>query len=286
MFAFEIGVGVAGVLGVVMLTIYGFQYAANDKNIATFEILKEKITKVILGLLLLLGIFVILNTINPDLLIVEPSIEVQKLSIEDQLAVLSSGIKIPKDTKITSVQLKEAKASYVTISKTVKQEYIPALERAIPDIPKGIRILMIAQTTIEGFKPGTCSYRTNNPANIGNTDCKAGKTYTFPSLEVGIKRQYEYYKAVALNLTTDSQAKSNYKLGRHVVAPRAYESSTGLWYPAIDFIYDGSLGLYLKIYSLDARLRNTYVNGVMGFFKKENIFITPSTTIRQIYDIK
>ena len=80
-FAFEIGVGVAGVLGVVMLTIYGFQYAANDKNIANFEVLKEKITKVILGLLLLLGIFVILNTINPDLLIVEPNIDEKKLEI-------------------------------------------------------------------------------------------------------------------------------------------------------------------------------------------------------------
>jgi hypothetical protein len=79
MFAFEIGVGIAGVMGVVMLTIYGFQYAANDKNIATFEVLKDRITKVVLGLLLLLGIFVILNTINPDLLIVEPSIKVQEI---------------------------------------------------------------------------------------------------------------------------------------------------------------------------------------------------------------
>jgi hypothetical protein len=67
-----------------MLTIYGFQYAANDKNIATFEVLKERITKVILGLLLLLGIFVILNTINPDLLIVEPSIDEQTLNVVDR----------------------------------------------------------------------------------------------------------------------------------------------------------------------------------------------------------
>ena len=81
MFAFEIGVGIAGVMGVVMLTIYGFQYAANDKNIATFEVLKDRITKVVLGLLLLLGIFVILNTINPDLLIVELGIDEQTLTV-------------------------------------------------------------------------------------------------------------------------------------------------------------------------------------------------------------
>ncbi len=73
-FAMEIGIGIAGVLGVVMLVVYGFQYAAEDKNVGTFAQLKDKITKVILGLMLLLGITIILRTINPDLLIVEPDL--------------------------------------------------------------------------------------------------------------------------------------------------------------------------------------------------------------------
>jgi hypothetical protein len=80
---FEIGIGIAGVLGVVMLVIYGFRYAANDKNINEFSKLKEKIGSVILGLLLLLGIFVILNTINPDLLVVEPEIATVNLEISN-----------------------------------------------------------------------------------------------------------------------------------------------------------------------------------------------------------
>lgn len=83
-FMFEIGIGVAGVMGVVMLVIYGFQYAANDKNIATFEVLKGKITNVILGLLLLLGTFIILNTINPDLLIVSPEIGMVEFNIANK----------------------------------------------------------------------------------------------------------------------------------------------------------------------------------------------------------
>jgi hypothetical protein len=66
-----------------MLVIYGFRYAANDKNVATFGTLKEKITNVVLGLLLLLGIFVILNTINPDLLIVGSDIGDVKLTINN-----------------------------------------------------------------------------------------------------------------------------------------------------------------------------------------------------------
>jgi hypothetical protein len=85
-FIFEIAIGVAGVLGVVMLTIYGFQYAANDKNINTFGVLRERISGVIMGLLLLLGIFIILKTINPDLLVVEPEMATVDLEI-DNLAV-------------------------------------------------------------------------------------------------------------------------------------------------------------------------------------------------------
>ncbi len=73
-FIFGIGIGVAGVLGVVMLIIYGFQYASNEQSIRGFTELKEKITSVILGLLLLLGTFILLRTINPDLLLVDPEI--------------------------------------------------------------------------------------------------------------------------------------------------------------------------------------------------------------------
>jgi hypothetical protein len=83
-FMFEMGIGIAGVLGVIMLVIYGFQYAANDKNINTFGKLKEKIGNVILGLLLLLSIFIILNTINPDLLLVEPEIQEVSLKLIEQ----------------------------------------------------------------------------------------------------------------------------------------------------------------------------------------------------------
>ncbi len=82
-FAMEIGIGIAGVLGVVMLVVYGFQYAAEDKNVGTFAQLKDKITKVILGLMLLLGITIILRTINPDLLIVEPDIKMAALDLDE-----------------------------------------------------------------------------------------------------------------------------------------------------------------------------------------------------------
>lgn len=107
-FIFQIGLGVAGVIGVVMLTVYGFQYAANDKNVQTFAQLKEKILGVVMGLLLLLGIFVILKTINPDLLIVEPDIGKVVASALDQQqidyinSIDVSGVVLPPDEQILS----------------------------------------------------------------------------------------------------------------------------------------------------------------------------------------
>lgn len=121
MFAFEIGVGIAGVLGVVMLTIYGFQYAANDKNIANFEVLKEKITKVMLGLLLLLGIFVILNTINPDLLILEPEINIAELKVESIETISDTDYQTITGTRVLSPTEYDAMAK--DVAKTVGVDY-------------------------------------------------------------------------------------------------------------------------------------------------------------------
>jgi hypothetical protein len=86
-FLFEVAIGIAGVLGVVMLVYYGFRYAANDKNINEFSQLREKVTNVVLGLLLLLGTFVILKTINPDLLIVEPVFSPVELKLESTVSI-------------------------------------------------------------------------------------------------------------------------------------------------------------------------------------------------------
>jgi len=80
---FQLGIGIAGVLAVVMLTIYGFQYASGDTtNIANLAALKVKITNVVIGLLLLLSTFVILNTINPDLTLVEPDVATLTLDLD------------------------------------------------------------------------------------------------------------------------------------------------------------------------------------------------------------
>ena len=167
--------------------------------------------------------------------------------------------------------------SKVSVSKTIKDVYIPALEKTVPNGSKGIKLLITAQTQMEGFKPGTKSYRTNNPGNIGNTD--NGGVHRFDTLEKGIKGQYDYAVKVALNKN------KNYKLNARKQAPAIYDRDSGQNYPGIDFIFNGSLDQYLKIYSTGARKYNTYLNLVVGYFKKNGIAITGSTTLKQIYDI-
>ena len=75
----------------------------------------------------------------------------------------------------------------VTFTKETLNEYIPALKRVLPNITKGMYLLMLTHTRVEGFYPGSKSYDTKNPGNVGNTD--DGKTNAFPTLEAGILAQ-------------------------------------------------------------------------------------------------
>ena len=164
-----------------------------------------------------------------------------------------------------------------SVSKTIQNEYIPALEKAVPNGSKGIKMLMTAQTQMEGFAPGTKSYRTSNPGNIGNTD--NGGTKNFSTLDAGIKGQYKYTVGVALNQN------KNYKIGERKKAPSIYDKDSGQSYPGIDFKYNGTLNQYLQIYSTGARKYDTYLNLVVGYFRKNGYTITGETTLQQIHDI-
>jgi hypothetical protein len=183
----------------------------------------------------------------------------------------------PATNEITSADATKIEArGKVSVSETIKKEYIPTLEKAVPAGRKGIKLLITAQTQMEGFAPGTKSYRTNNPGNIGNTD--NGGTRGFPSLEAGILGQYNF----AVNVATNKNA--NYKLGSRKKAPSIFDKDSNQTYPGIDFIYTGKLNQYLQIYSTGARKYNTYLNLVVGYFSKNGYTITGDTTLKEIYD--
>jgi len=64
---FQLLIGIAGLLSVIMIVIGGIEYMSTDA-IQGKEEGKERITQAILGLILALGAWLLLNTINPDLL--------------------------------------------------------------------------------------------------------------------------------------------------------------------------------------------------------------------------
>jgi hypothetical protein len=68
-----LGIGLGGILAVVMIMYQGFLYMKTD-NVNTKTETKNKIINTVIGFVLLLSIFTILKTINPDLLNLTPGI--------------------------------------------------------------------------------------------------------------------------------------------------------------------------------------------------------------------
>lgn len=66
--AFKIGVGIAGVFAVLMIVIGGISYIGGASNPSARSEAKNKITNAIFGLILAIASWLILSTINPDLL--------------------------------------------------------------------------------------------------------------------------------------------------------------------------------------------------------------------------
>ena len=193
--------------------------------------------------------------------------------------------KITTKPDVVQTVIKQSLNTGTNTSDTIANVYIPTLDSILPNIEYGIRLLMIAQTQFEGFfpanrtKPASLSFRTNNPGNIGNID--AGGKRFFPTLEAGIKAQYNHIIKVVTG------RERNYPLGKVVSQPNQQFQNRSTTYPGFNFTYTGQLGQYLKIYSTGARLNNSYLNFIIGYFKKQGgITITSQTTLYDIYQIK
>jgi hypothetical protein len=138
----------------------------------------------------------------------------------------------------------------VSASKSIKDVYIPALNKTLPNIPQGIKLLMTAQTQLEGFFPGSRSFRTNNPGNVYPSGNKGG----FSTLEAGIKAQWQYIFEPTFN------GKSKY-----------YKPTMTLY-------------KYISVYAppSDGNNPTAYTSFIVNYFKKEGKTITSDTTLNQI----
>ncbi len=78
---FRIFIGICAVLAIAMIVLGGVEYMTSEL-VSSKESGKHKITGALLGLLLALGSYAILNTINPDLLNSEPNIPAVAVQVD------------------------------------------------------------------------------------------------------------------------------------------------------------------------------------------------------------
>jgi hypothetical protein len=92
----KIAIGLCGVLAVIMLVIGGIEYMGDESVFAKTEARKQMINA-IFGLLIALGAWALLNTINPDLLNVKVGIKAVNASInieEENIATVGPGVTV------------------------------------------------------------------------------------------------------------------------------------------------------------------------------------------------
>ena len=258
-----VGIGLCGVLAVVMFVIGGIQYMG-DESIFGKTKGREQMFSALLGLLIALGSYALLNTINPNLLgaggvnikSVSGAISPTDTSSGSSTSLCISSTNPPNPASATGGTL--------TLNNKMTTEYIPTRDSL--GFGTGVKLLITAQAAFEGFNTGTKSYRTNNPGNIGNTD--SGATVTYKTLAEGVKKQQEIVANIANNTSP------SYKIGSKPTCALGNEA------------YNGSLYQYLRIYATGARFDNNYLNAIIGYFNVNGKSITYKTTISEIYNMK
>jgi hypothetical protein len=83
---YNFAIGVVGLIAAVMMIIGGFQYLTSAGDAGKIGAAKKRITDAIIGLVLMLGSYALLNTINPALLAFKPlSSAIDKNAIKTQI---------------------------------------------------------------------------------------------------------------------------------------------------------------------------------------------------------
>ena len=171
----------------------------------------------------------------------------------------------------------------IRLNDDLKNEYLPALEKALAGQPKGLKLLCTIMAYKEGFKKGSRSYRTNNPGNIGNTD--SGRNKSNSTLESGILLQRDYIKKIV------DGKHSAYPMGKKKVIKPYYSpeiakhaKSYGMspYVPGYEFTFTGQIDQFVKIYSTGARGGNSYLSMIISYFNQNGISIQPDSKIQDI----
>lgn len=174
---------------------------------------------------------------------------------------------------------------------SMNTEYLPALDRALPNETRGMKLFCTSFAYIEGFHAGpppSRSYRTKNPGNVGNTD--NGTNIVINTLEDGIRKQAKFFHDIANGLS------NHYPLNHDIILstphsaeiaanPKTY-GNISADPPTYHFHFTGQLDQFTKIYSTGSRSTNVYINTIISYFALNGITISPTTTLQEIIAIK
>ncbi|MCR9171591.1 MAG: peptidoglycan-binding protein [bacterium] len=170
----------------------------------------------------------------------------------------------------------------ISFNSEIKNEYLPAMEKALAGSSKGMKLLCTIMAFHEGFKKGSRSYRTNNPGNIGNTD--AGSNVAIKTLEDGIRRQRDYINRIC------EGKNSAYPMGKKKVIKPYYSPEIaanpqyGLpaYLPGYEFIFTGQLDQFVKIYATGARAGNSYLSTILSYLIANGMNVNAQSKIQDI----
>ncbi|MBP6925542.1 MAG: hypothetical protein KBC22_00580 [Candidatus Pacebacteria bacterium] len=123
----QIVISLAGVLAVIMIIVGGVQYMTTDAFAGKSDA-RATITKALLGLILALGSYLILKTINPNLLQLEPNIQKVELSVD-----------APPELNADGTYAGLADSSVATVTQGTAWP-TPGLVDIRPDLPSGITV--------------------------------------------------------------------------------------------------------------------------------------------------
>jgi hypothetical protein len=193
---------------------------------------------------------------------------VAKLKAETWIA--SGGFGNQSFSKAIGIDYSGYTGGPLSATDTIKTIYVPVLNKVHADKSRGARMLMTAQTQLEGFFPASgkksasLSFRTNNPGNVGTNGIGVGK---FATLADGITAQWN--KVLGPIFSGNSKYyKSSYTLYEYLstYAPVMARDKNRNWYKTTNN-------------------PTNYTNFVINYFKGQGYTITAQTTLAEINKI-
>lgn len=156
-----------------------------------------------------------------------------------------------------------------TVNDAIKNTYTPALNKSLPSSPVGRKLLLTAQATHEGFKPGNINYDLKNPGNFrqgvgGVQPIGRGKGNA-------IREGFVEFGTFEDGILASSRQLDIILAGKSQNYPQ-----------------NPTLFEYINIYApaSDNNNVNRYVTFIIKYFKDNGKFITKDTLLRDIINIK